>query len=90
LTTDSKDLMLVFKENEADLVVNWFATSTWEGNRQYVDVLPISSEFATEKRLVLGMLKWTREPEIARKFMALAASDTGRQLFEKYGLYTLP
>ena len=90
LTTDSKDLVLVFKEKEAHAVLNWLATSPWGENREYVDVLPISSELTEEKRLVLGLLKWSREPEIARKFMALAASDTGRALFEKYGLYTLP
>jgi len=90
LTTDSKDLVKVFKTSTADLVINWYATSTWAGNSSYVDVLPIDSKYAQEKRLVLGLLASSGQPEIAKKFMALATSDVGRALFEKFGLYSQP
>ena len=87
LTTDSKDLILVLKRKEADLVVNWYATSTWPENSPYVDVLPISEKYACKKRLVLGLLSTSKHPGIARKFMEYAASEEGRELFKKYGLY---
>jgi molybdate transport system substrate-binding protein len=90
LTTDSKDLINVLKNKEADLVINWFATSTWPENQAFVDVLPIESRFAAPKNLVLGLLKTSRYPEIAREFMNLASSEQGRAIFQKYGLYDVP
>lgn len=87
LTTDSKHLISVLKDREADLVVNWFATATWPENKPYVDVLPIDPQYAQPKKLVLGLLKTARHPEIARKLMQLAVSREGRSIFRKYGLY---
>lgn len=89
LTTDSKDLINVLKSKEADLVINWFATSTWQQNEPYVDVLPINEKYAKKKKLVLGLLKTSTHPEIARSFMRYASSEKGRALFNKYGLYNV-
>ncbi len=87
ITTDSKDMSLALINKQADLVINWYATSTWPDNKSYIDVLPIGEEFATKKRLAIGLLKMSSHQEIARKFMEYAASDKGRELFNKYGLY---
>lgn len=87
MTTDSKRLAQVLRNGEADLVVNWFATSTWEENRDFVDVLPIDERFAEKKRLVLAVLNSSRYPQIARRFMEYAASEEGREIFNRYGLY---
>ncbi|WP_163350849.1 substrate-binding domain-containing protein [Desulfovibrio sp. JC010] len=87
MTTDSKDLSRCLKNDEADLVVNWYATSMWPENKDYVTVLPISSEYAGKKKLIIGLLRFSRYPEIAEAFMKYAASDKGRAVFDKYGLY---
>jgi len=87
LTTDSKDLARMLRDGEADLVVNWYATSTWPENAPYLDALPIDERYAARKRLVLGLLRCSRHPDIAGKFMAYAASEEGRRLFGTYGLY---
>lgn len=86
LTTDSKGLCAVLKEKNADIVINWYACSVWEENEPYVDVLNIDEKFAKKKKLVLGLLRTSKYPEIARKFMEYAVSDKGRKLFKKYGL----
>lgn len=88
-TTDSKDLSGCLVDKTADLVINWYATSTWEYNEPYVDALPISEEYATKKKLVLGLLTTSEYPEIAHKFMEYASSDEGRVIFNKYGLYDI-
>ncbi|MBN2021816.1 MAG: molybdate ABC transporter substrate-binding protein [Pirellulales bacterium] len=85
-TTDSKELIKVLKDKEADLVVNWRATATWPENAPYVDVLPIGDEYVPRKRLALGLLKYSRHPDVARKFMEYAASEKGQALFRRYGL----
>jgi molybdate transport system substrate-binding protein len=87
LTTDSKDLVGVLVDKEADLVVNWYATSVWPENAPYMDALPIDEEYASKKKLVIGLLSTSQYPDIARKFMEYAASEEGRAIFEKYGLY---
>jgi molybdate transport system substrate-binding protein len=87
LTTDSKDLIQVLRDKEADLVINWYATATWPENKSYVEALPIDARYAKPKKLVLGRLKYTRYPEISNAFMALAASAEGKSIFRKYGLY---
>ncbi len=87
LTTDSKDLITVIKNQWADLVVNWYATATWTENKPFIDILPIDEKFAKKKKLVMGLLATSRYPEIAKKIMAYASSSKGREIFTKYGLY---
>jgi molybdate transport system substrate-binding protein len=87
LTTDSKRLVTVLKDKDADVVVNWYATAFWDGNEPHIDVIPIDEKYARKKTLLLGLLKSSKYPDIARRFMEYAASDEGRALFTKYGLY---
>jgi molybdate transport system substrate-binding protein len=87
LTTDSKRLIEVLKDGEADLVINWHATATWPENSALIDALPIDEQYANKKRLVLGLLNTAKHPEIARKFMDYATSDEGQRIFDSYGLY---
>ena len=87
MTTDSKRLTQVLRDREADLVINWYATATWQENSPYIDVLPIDERYAKKKRLVLGLLKSAKYPQIARRFMEYAASDKGREIFSRFGLY---
>jgi len=89
MTTDSKRLVEVLKNEEADLVINWYATSVWDQNSEFIDTLSIDDKFAQKKRLVLGLLSSSRYPEIARKFMAYAASQKGQRIFDKYGLFSI-
>ena len=89
LTTDSKDLVNVLRDGQADVVINWYATSAWPENEPHVDALPIDEQYASKKKLVLGLLTFSEHPEIAKKFMAYASSEKGRALFQKYGLFDI-
>jgi molybdate transport system substrate-binding protein len=89
MTTDSKDLIRVIKDKEADLVINWFATSTWPENKDFVDVLPIDEKYAAKKKLVLGVLTVSKHHDLAKEFLDFAASDAGRKIFNKFGLYEI-
>ena len=86
LTTDSKRLMTLLKDKRADMVMNWYACAVWPENSEYVDVLDIDEEYATKKKLVLGILKNSQHPELAKKFLDLAKSEQGHEIFKKYGL----
>ena len=89
LTTDSKDLIRVLKDKEADIVINWYAASTWDDTVDYVDVLPINEQYAQKKNLVIGLLTYSKHKDIARKFMEYASSEKGKAIFNKYGLYDI-
>ena len=85
-TTDSKGLSMALKEDNADITVNWYATSVWEENISYIDVIVADKDFFQEKRLLLSVLKYTKEKEIADKFLKYASSEEGQKIFTKYGL----
>ena len=87
LTTDSKDLARALRDKKADIVINWYAVSTWEENKEFMDTIDIDERYAKPKSLILGLLKFSEHPDIARKFMALAASKEGQAIFKQYGLY---
>jgi len=84
-TTDSKDLILALKNNEADLIVNWYASSTWDNNKEFVDILNIDNEYAGDKKLFLGLLKYSKYPNISKSFINYASSPKGKAIFKKYG-----
>ncbi len=86
LTTDSKRLITLLKEKRADIVINWYACAVWQENAPYVDVLEIDEKYANKKKLVLAILKTSKYPEIAKKFLDYASSDKGHAIFLKYGL----
>ncbi len=86
-TTDSKRLIQLLRNKQADLAINWYATAVWEENRPYVDVLKIDPQYAKPRKLVLGLLTTSRYPEIAKKFMNYAISEQGKAIFSKYGLH---
>ena len=89
LTTDSKRLVSVLKKDEADLVINWYATSTWEENALFIDAISIDENLAKKKRLMLGLLITSKYPDIAAKFMDYAVSTEGQKIFDRYGLYQI-
>lgn len=87
LTTDSKRLTDVLLNGEADLVINWYAASTWPENSDLIDTIPITEQHAGKKKLVLGLLSTSKHPKIAKKFLDYASSKDGIKIFDRYGLY---
>ncbi len=87
LTTDSKDLVKVLVNKEADLVINWYAVSTWDENKSAIEVMEIDPKFAETKKLIIGLLKYSQHIESARSFISYASSSRGKAIFKKYGLY---
>ncbi|MBN2162734.1 MAG: substrate-binding domain-containing protein [Pontiellaceae bacterium] len=87
LATDSKDILKAVKNGQADVGINWYATSTWGDNADFVDVVEIDPQLAKPKSLIIGMLEFTEYPGICRAIMELASSDEGHEIFRKHGLY---
>lgn len=87
-TIDSRHLITALKNNEADIVINWYATTTWENNKNHVQVLDVKDKTIMKAhKLYIGRLLFSQHPDIAEKFMKYAASEKGKAVFKKYGLY---
>ena len=86
LASDSKDLYASIADDKADLIINWRATAMWGTNNKEMDVLLLDKEVAPPKKLIMGLLSFSYQPEIARSFMKLASSIEGQNIFSDYGL----
>jgi len=85
LTTDSKDLIKALMKEKADLVVNWYAVGLRPENVPLIDALRLPDDVAPPHRLVLGLLKFSAEPDLARRVMDLASSTEGQKILKAYG-----
>lgn len=87
LTTDSKGLAAALRNKDADLVVNWRAIAYLPANSGYMDILPLAEAIAPKKPLVMGVLKYSSNPDLAKKLIDMAISPQGRAIFRKYGYW---
>ena len=85
LTTDSRNLNRALKRGDADVILNWRATAFFGENRDRMEVIDLDPAKAKPKKLLLNLLTFSSNPEEARAFMELAASERGQAIFRKYG-----
>lgn len=86
MTTDSKGLVKAVKDKDADLVVNWRSVLSSPGNSELMDFVALTGK-ASKQPLVMGVLKYSKNPQLAKKMLRLASSAEGRDIFRKYGFY---
>ena len=85
LAPDSRNLTKAIKEDDADVVLNWYATTFWDDNANYVEPLVLPEQYANKAKLVFNLLKSSTHPTLAKAFMEFDASREGRGIFYKYG-----
>jgi molybdate transport system substrate-binding protein len=85
LAPDSRSLMNAMKKGEADVTMSWRATGYFADNAPKLDVIDLDPKIAKPQSLLLIQLKSTKQPELAKRFMALAASEEGQAIFRKHG-----
>lgn len=85
LAPDSRSIVNAMKKGEADVAMNWRAVGFFPDNAARVDVVDLDARLATPQALLLIQLKSSRNPEIAKRFMAFAASPEGQAVFRKHG-----
>lgn len=88
LAPDSRNLIRALKDGDADLILNWHATSFWPENKDEVEALLLSEKQSPKSILALTLLKTSKHPELAKKFMELAISPKGRDIFQSFGFLT--
>ncbi|AGX88305.1 molybdate ABC transporter substrate-binding protein [Candidatus Symbiobacter mobilis] len=85
LASDSRSLMNAMKKGEGDVTLSWRASVFFGDLATKLDVVDLSPKVAKPQALLLNLLKSSKNPELARKFMQLAASEEGQAIFRKHG-----
>ena len=85
LASDSRSLVNAMKKGEADVTMSWRATGFFADNAPRLDVIDLDPKIAKPQALLLIQLKSTKYPELAKRFLTLAASDEGQAIFRKHG-----
>jgi len=88
LAADSRNLNKLIREGATDLMMNWRATAFFDENRQFVDVVDLPPEISPRKKLLLNVLNFSTNPELAHTFMEYASSPAGLEVFHRYGFLT--
>ncbi|NVN89732.1 MAG: molybdate ABC transporter substrate-binding protein [Desulfuromonadales bacterium] len=87
LATDSRNLSLALKNNEADLALNWRATGFFPDNSKFLDVVDLDTKTAQPTPLLLIMLTFSHQKELTRRFMDFTLSPQGQAIFRSYGFH---
>lgn len=85
LAPDSRNLINAIKEDKADLILNWHATTFWKDNKEFVEAIELEDKYTNKSMLVFNLLKSSKYPELTKQFMDFATSQKGRAVFKEFG-----
>ena len=85
LMPDSRSINLSMKRHEADLTINWRATAYFPDNATHIDVIDLDPAIAKPQALMLMPLNFSKNPQLAKKFIDYVASSDGQATFRKFG-----
>lgn len=87
LAPDSRSLAKAMRQREADLTMNWRAAGFAPDNRATLDVIDLDPRIAQPQALQLTLLTHSKNPDLARRFIALASGQEGQAIFRKHGFW---
>jgi molybdate transport system substrate-binding protein len=82
------ELGMQIQAESLDAVIVWDAIAQYYS--EYGDEMPIAPEKNVLSTVDVGVLKFTRDRELAEKFVDFAASERGREIFKKHNYSTKP
>lgn len=90
LLPDSRNIMAAMRRGEADVTMSWRATGFFPDNASKLEVIDLPAKIATPQELQLILLNFSKNKDMARKFIDFAAGPQGQTIFNKYGFITAP
>ncbi|MFW6115202.1 MAG: molybdate ABC transporter substrate-binding protein [Thermodesulfobacteriota bacterium] len=81
------EVMVQIALGQADASINWWDTVKAVKD---IEVVEIDREQNSIEIIPIGVTTFTRNPEIAKKFVDFCASAEGKGIFEKYGFIPYP
>lgn len=85
LAADSRNMNNLLIDGSADVILNWKATAYFDENRSKLDPLELDESVAPKNKLLLNLLTFSEQKELARAFMEYAVSADGLTVFKNYG-----
>lgn len=90
LAPDSRSITNALKKGEIDVALNWKATAFFPDNIDKLQAIELDAKVAIPQPLMLLRLNSSRRPDLATQFLALASSEQGKAIFQKYGFIDGP
>jgi len=87
-TTDSHRIFTAISKGDADIALNWYATTKWPETKNYMDAIMLPKNVSKPKTLELNLLSFSQNPTLAKQFMKFASSKHGLKVFAEYGFLT--
>lgn len=85
LAPDSRGLSAALRKGEVDAVLNWRATGFFADNVGLVEVIDLDPKLARPQALLLNLLTFSKNKDLARRFIAFTTGDEGQAIFRKHG-----
>jgi molybdate transport system substrate-binding protein len=85
LAPDSRGLNNAMKNGEADVILNWRATGFFPDNVKFVDVIDLNPKLAQPQALLLNLLTFSKNKDLAKRMMQFTAGEEGQAVFRKFG-----
>jgi molybdate transport system substrate-binding protein len=65
--------------------MNWRATGFFTDNAAAMDVIDLDPKLAKPQALLLNLLTFSKNKDLARRLISYAAGEEGQAIFRKYG-----
>jgi molybdate transport system substrate-binding protein len=82
LTSDSRHITNSIKNGDADIALNWLATTFWENNKNFIEAIKVKQ---TPKKIEVNLLNFSKNKDFSNKFIDFISSDYGLKVFANYG-----
>ncbi len=82
---DSRTIAAAMARGEADAVVTWRSTIHFNDTAKQFELVELPDRWAKPEELLLNLLTFSSHPQLARRFMELAAGPEGQAVFARYG-----
>ncbi len=83
---DSRTVAAAMARGEADAVVTWRSTIHFNDSVKQFELVELPDRWAKPEELLLNLFTFSSQPQLARRFMELAAGPEGQAIFARYGL----
>ena len=82
---DSRAIANAMRQGVADAVITWRGTVLFADTGKQFEIIELPDPWGSTQELLLNLFTFSSQPQLARKFMELAAGQKGQAIFVRYG-----
>jgi len=77
------ELMSFINKNKVDAILGWDAFKNL--NMQTMDIIELPEDLQVHRSTAIGVITFSRNKELAKKFIDFLVSEKGKKIYEEYG-----